>query len=145
MIVKTAQSFATSLGIPVLLVGLFVVALGTSLPELALEIRAIKEKEVALVFGNLLGSTVANSTLIIGLTALIAPIEVVAVNSYLIATLAYIVLFWLFWWLTKTKRRLDRWEGVVMILGYLVFIAIELVKANGPGKELGMWLSGWWG
>jgi len=140
MVVRLAKHLAVELHLPVLLVGLFIVAIGTSLPELALEIRAIAKREVALVFGNLLGSTVANSTLIIGITALIAPIEVVAINSYLIATIAYVALFWLFWVLTKTKRRLDRWEGAVMIVAYLAFFAVELAKSNGYGEIVMGWL-----
>lgn len=140
MIVRSAVELAANLHIPALLVGLIVISIGTTLPELALEIRAISKKEVALVFGNLLGSTVANSTLIIGLTAVISPIEVVAVNSYLIATVSYMILFWMFWFFTKTKRRLDRWEGAVMILAYILFVVVELLKSNGVGAVLLRWV-----
>ena len=139
IIVRLATQIATDLHMPVLLVGLFMVAIGTSLPELVLATKAIAEKEVALVFGNLLGSTVANSTLIIGLVAVLSPIEIVAVRSYLLATIAYIILFWLFWLFTKTKKRLDRWEGALLLVGYLLFLGLELVKENGWG----LWLPDW--
>lgn len=139
IVVRLATQVATDLHMPVLLVGLFMVAIGTSLPELVLATKAIAEKEVALVFGNLLGSTVANSTLIIGLVAVLSPIEIVAVRSYLLATVAYIILFWLFWLFTKTKKRLDRWEGALLLAGYLLFLSLELVKENGWG----LWLPEW--
>lgn len=139
VIVRLGSQVAKDLHMPVLLVGLFMVAIGTSLPELVLATRAIAEKEVALVFGNLLGSTVANSTLIIGLVAVLCPIEVQAVRSYLLATMSYVILFWLFWFFTKTKKRLDRWEGGLLFLGYLCFLGLELMKENGWGMGLPGW------
>ena len=83
-----------------------------------------------------------NSTLVVGVTALISPINVEAIDSYLIATLAYIVVFWLFWLLTKTKRRLDRWEGIVLILVYLALLVVELVK-SGYGIEVWRRVMSW--
>ncbi len=139
VIVRLGIQVAEDLHMPVLLVGLFIVAVGTSLPELVLATKAIAEKEVALVFGNLLGSTVANSTLIIGLVAVLSPIEIVAVRSYFLATIAYIILFWLFWLFTKTKKRLDRWEGALLLVGYLLFLGLELIKENGWGLGLPNW------
>lgn len=139
VIVRLGTQVAKDLQMPVLLVGLFMVAIGTSLPELVLATKAIADREVALVFGNLLGSTVANSTLIIGLVAILSPIEVEAVRSYLLATMAYVLLFWLFWFFTKTKKRLDRWEGGLLLTGYVGFIMLEIVKENGWG----LWLPEW--
>lgn len=136
LMVQVGVKVAVNLGVPVLLVGLLAVAIGTSLPELVLGAEAIAKKQVAVVFGNLLGSTVANSTLIIGLTAVLAPIRVEAVNTYLVATIAYVELFWLFWYLTKTKRRLERWEGLVLVFGYMVFAIVEFLKSNGWFEKL---------
>ena len=78
-----------------------------------------------MVYGNLLGSVVANSTLILGITAIIAPIQLVNGREYLLATIAFIVVFGLFWWFVKTKKRLERWEGAVLVLVYLVFVWLE--------------------
>src|SRR3989344_988489 len=71
MIVKSGQYIAESLGVPIFLVGLFLVAVGTSLPELAFGFRALKRNEPELFLGNLLGSTVVNATFIVGITVLI--------------------------------------------------------------------------
>jgi cation:H+ antiporter len=85
-----------------------------------------------MLFGDLLGSVVANSTLVLGVTALISPIKLTkGLESYLLATVAYVVVFGLFWWLTKTKKKLERWEGVVLLVVYLLFIVLEFAKENG--------------
>lgn len=126
-IVRSAVALAAGFHIPVLLVGLFLVAVGTSLPELAFQIRALRLGEADMVLGNLMGSVVANATLILGVTAALRPIVLMnGAKSYLTATLAYIVIFGVFYLFVRTKRRLDRWEGAVLVGLYLVFVAIEL-------------------
>jgi len=107
MVVQSATAVATSLYLPPLLIGLILVAVGTSLPELSFEIQAIKQRKIAMVFGNLLGSVVANSTLILGITAMIRPIQLDGgLQSYLVATLAFLVIFNLFWFFVHTKKKL---------------------------------------
>jgi cation:H+ antiporter len=126
-IVKSAVSLAAGLHLPVLLVGLFMVAVGTSLPELFFQIRALRLGETGMVLGNLIGSVVANATLILGITAAIRPIVLVnGLRSYLTATLAYIVIFTVFYLFIRTKRRLDRWEGAALVGLYILFVVIEL-------------------
>lgn len=129
-LVRVALRVADGLEVPPFLVGLFLVSMGTTLPELSFEIRAIRKKETGMVYGNLLGSIVANSTLILGITALIAPIRlgVQGAVPYLVATLAFVLLFGAFWLLVRTKKRLDRWEGGILILIYGLFIAWELLR-----------------
>lgn len=126
-IVRSAVALAAGFHIPVLLVGLFIVAVGTSLPELAFQIRALRLGESGMVLGNLIGSVVANATLILGVTAALRPIALVSgAKSYLTATLAYIVIFGVFYLFVRTKRRLDRWEGGVLVGLYILFAVIEL-------------------
>lgn len=126
-IVKVATSLAESVGIPSFLVGLAVVAIGTSLPEFAFSIRSLGKHSPSMFFGNLLGSTIANSTLVMGIVALIRPIAVVAPKSYFSAVIFFVVIFSAFWFFIRTKHRLDRWEGVMLIMLYIIFIAIEFV------------------
>jgi len=126
ILVKSASQIALGLNLPILLIGLFLVSIGTSLPELALSVRAIQKKMPQMVFGNILGSVAANGTLIIGLTALVHPIQIVAFKEYLLATLAFIIIFAFFYLFTLTKRRLDRWEGLFLLLLFLGFTLLEL-------------------
>jgi cation:H+ antiporter len=125
MLVKIATKLAVTVNVPVLMIGLVLVALGTSLPELAFELKAIKKKETGMVFGDLLGSIVANGSLVIGVTALIRPIRIQAFDEYLLATMAFVVTFGVFYLFIRTKKKLERWEGGVLLAIYFLFIILE--------------------
>jgi len=127
-IVKLSSSLASTAGIPIFVVGLVVLAIGTSLPELAFSIKSISEHEPSMFFGNLLGSTIANSTLIVGTVSLIAPIKVIAFNEYLLAAVAFILVFSGFWFFVRSKHRLDRWEGGILLLIYITFLILEFSR-----------------
>ena len=129
MIVKTGVSLASILKVPVFLIGLFLVAAGTSLPELSLEIEAVKKKQIGMALGDLFGSVVVNATLILGIVSLIAPIKLEqGLNAYLLAAASFGVMFLLFWHFVRSKKKLERWEGIALILVYLVFAIMEWLK-----------------
>ncbi len=128
MIVRIASRMAIAFNLPLLLIGLFLVAVGTSLPELAFELKAVREKESGMVFGDLLGSVVANSTLIIGIVALISPIRIRAFDEYLLATIAFVIIFGFFYLFIRTKHKLERWEGAILFGVYLIFVLLEFLK-----------------
>ena len=125
MIVQFSLKLALVLNVPVIVVGLVLVSIGTTLPELALEIEAIRKHQSEMVFGNLLGSIVANSTLVVGTVVLISPITIKGFDEYLLATLVFIIAFGLFYFFVRTKRRLERWEGLVLLIVYLLFFLAE--------------------
>ena len=126
MIVKIGSSLAMAVGIPVFLVGLFLVAVGTSLPELSFEMRAIKKKQAGMVLGDLFGSVVANSTLVLGIVSIISPIKLKnGLNEYLLASATFGIIFLLFWYFVKSKKKLERWEGLILLLVYVLFIIAE--------------------
>ncbi|HKZ35959.1 MAG TPA: sodium:calcium antiporter [Patescibacteria group bacterium] len=130
MIVKLAVSIAGGLNVPVFLIGLFLVGVGATMPELFFEIEAVKKKQAGMVLGNLFGSVVVNSTLILGIAALINPIELAGgLNAYLLSAAVFGVMFLLFWWFVRTKKKLERWEGVVLAAAYLVFALMEWLRA----------------
>jgi cation:H+ antiporter len=128
-LVWIAEGVANRLNLPMMLVGLILVAVGTSLPELSFEIAALKKREAEMALGNILGSVVANSTLILGITVILSPIVLSeGLQPYLVATLAFILIFGAFWVFVHSKNRLDRWEGVLLVLMYVVFILFESMK-----------------
>jgi cation:H+ antiporter len=127
MIVRISKALSLNLNIPVFVVGLLILAVGTSLPELAFSFRTLKEHEPSMFFGNILGSIIINSTLIIGLVSFIKPIKVVAVREYVIATVAFVIIFLTFWQFIKSKHRLDRWEAALLVLLYVIFVIIEFI------------------
>jgi cation:H+ antiporter len=134
MIVRLAVQLGTMMGVPALLIGLFAVAVGTSLPELAFEVTAIRRREVQMAFGNILGSVVTNSTLILGVTAILAPIILDGnTDYYLVSTIAFVVVFFAFWGLVWTKHKLERWEGALLLVLYVVFVLMELWRSTSLG------------
>lgn len=127
VIVKLSVALAQQANIPLFVVGLFVIAVGTSLPELAFSVRSLTDHEPSMFFGNLLGSTIANSTLVIGVAATIHPIRVLALDQYLSSVVFFTVIFFIFWIFIRTKHRLDRWEAALMLFLYTIFVVIEFV------------------
>src|SRR3989344_1003306 len=121
-IINTSEKLAVQIGIPVFVVGLIILAIGTSLPEFVFSLRSVKGGEPKMFFGNLLGSTIANSTLIIGLTSLISPITIVSFDDYRNATIAFVIIFVTFWFFIRSKHRLDRLEALILVLMYLIFL-----------------------
>lgn len=128
MVVRLAVGLAVFLNIQILLIGLILVAIGTTLPELIFEMEAIKKRQPEMVLGNLLGSIVTHSCLVLGVVALITPIRIAGLVEYLLATMAFVVIFGIFYLFVRTKKRLDHWEGAVLILIYLVFVMVEFLQ-----------------
>ena len=126
-VVRFASLFAEIAGIPVFIVGLILLSIGTTLPELAFSVRSLEDKEPTMFLGNLLGSIITNSTLILGIVAVITPIEAIVLNEYLVTVVAFIIIFGIFWFFTKTKLRLDRWEAGTLLLLYLVFVVAVIL------------------
>ncbi|OGM11842.1 hypothetical protein A2V80_03730 [Candidatus Woesebacteria bacterium RBG_16_39_8b] len=125
VIVKSSIAIANGFGISVFVIGLIVIAIGTSLPELAFSLRSLEDHEPSMFFGNILGSTVINSTLILGLTSFIYPIRIGSLDKYLEAVITFLVASIVLWSFVRTKHRLDRWEAAVLIIIYLIFVTLE--------------------
>ena len=125
-VVDGAVTIAGKLGLSENLIGLTIVAVGTSLPELVTSIVASKKNEVEMAVGNVLGSNIFNILLILGVAGTISPMEFIMENVIDIAILtAASLLIYVFAW---TKERIDRKEGIVMLLmyaSYLVYICIR--------------------
>lgn len=118
--VSHASSLAYSLGISEGVVGLTVVAGGTSLPELATSVVAARKGQSAIAIGNVIGSNVFNILLILGLTATISPLQIEGITTIDMAVmLVSIVLVWLF---SRTRYTVERWEGAVLVVGYLAYL-----------------------
>ncbi len=127
LIVKAATDLAQLAGIPIFLVGLILLSIGTTLPEMTFSFRSIREHQPTMFYGNILGSVIANSTLVVGTAAMISPIEVTAVDQSVRAGITFLIIFGVFWYFTRTKFRLDRWEAGVLLLLYIIFVVVELL------------------
>ena len=118
--VDHASSVALSLGISEGVVGLTVVAGGTSLPELATSVVAARKGQSAIAIGNVIGSNVFNILLILGMTAVISPLQIEGITTIDMAVmLVSVALVWLF---SFTRYTVERWEGAVLVGGYLIYL-----------------------
>ena len=119
--VDHASNLAFALGISEAVVGLTVVAGGTSLPELATSVVAARKGQSAIAIGNVIGSNVFNILMILGLTGVICPLEIEGITLVDQAVmLVSIVLVWLF---SRTLYTVERWEGALLVGGYLAYLA----------------------
>jgi len=125
LLVHSATNLATIFHIPVSLVGIILIAVGTSLPELAFGLKAVTLKHEAEVLGNVLGSVVANSTLVLAITALISPIQVQDFSVILTIMSFLIVVLVLFLVGVYTDKKLDTKEALVLLLVYFLFLISE--------------------
>lgn len=115
-----AVAIARLLGMSETLIGLTIVALGTSLPELVTSIVAARKNEVDMAVGNVIGSNIFNILLILGVAAAISPIDFITENLIDIAVLvAMSLLIWIFAW---SKGKISRIEGVIMLVLYAAYV-----------------------
>lgn len=125
--VDGATKVATALGISDAVIGLTVVAMGTSIPELATSVVAARKGNSGIAIGNVLGSNVFNILLVIGLTGVISPMHIQGITwidlSMLILSMVLLLLF------SYTKYTIARWEGVVLttlFVGYITWVIMNL-------------------
>lgn len=118
--VDSASRVAYSLGISEGVVGLTIVAGGTSLPELATSVVAARKGQSAIAIGNVIGSNVFNILLILGTTAVISPMQIQGITIVdMSMMLGSVALVWLF---SYTRYTVERWEGALLLGAYLVYL-----------------------
>ena len=127
-IVNGAVTIALSLGLSETLIGLTIVAIGTSLPELATSAVAAYKKNADIAVGNIVGSNIFNIFWILGLTATINPLPIAkSLNFDLgIAALASLLLF--AWMFVGRKHELERWQGALLVGIYIAYISFIVVR-----------------
>ena len=122
LLVKGAVQIAESLGISQRIIAITIVSIGTSLPELATSLVAARKKNVDMAIGNVVGSNIFNTFLILGVSALISPIHMSMANlpdigmNLLSALLLFVFIF------TGRGRQIERWEGSIFLFLYISYI-----------------------
>ena len=124
--VDAAREIAGSLGVSDEIIGLTIVAIGTSLPELAASLMAVFHGSSSVAIGNVVGSNVFNIAAIMGITTLITPVEVSAhlinVDMWMMLGVS-LFLGWLAWY----KKRISRRSGLIMITAYTIYLAVAFI------------------
>lgn len=128
LFVDGAVEIATVLGLSEAVIGITIVSAGSSLPELAVSVSAARKGNVGIALGNVLGSNIINIFFILGCSATITPIALTGfscVDYYvLIASSLLIYCVGRFW----GKSVINRWEGAVLLIGYVLYTAYLLMR-----------------
>ena len=127
-LVTSAESLARAFGVSELIIGLTLVAIGTSLPELATTVVAVRRREADLAVGNVVGSNLFNMLLIGGLSALIHPLTVqprVLVMDFPMMVGITVAAFLM---TLAPPFRLERWQGAVLLAAYLGLYGLAICR-----------------
>lgn len=127
--VSGASDIAKAFGVSDAVIGLTIVACGTSLPELATSVAAALKGKPGIAIGNVVGSNIFNIFLVLGASATITPLQLGNIGSIDLLTLvAASLLFWLFGWFYKT-RTITRIEGSLLTASYIAYITYLVITA----------------
>lgn len=125
-VVDSASAIAQSFGLSPTLIGLTIVAFGTSLPELATSLVAAKKGETDMALGNVIGSNIFNILLVLGAAGAVSPMEVLKENLIdAIILIAMSAIVWAFAWRRKQIGRLHGWVMLAMYAGYVGYICMR--------------------
>jgi cation:H+ antiporter len=125
-IVNSAKFFAINLNLPIALVGILIVGLGNSLPEIYFAITSAKKGEVWMILGDLMGAVIIPATLILGIISLICPIEIADFSPFAIARIFLIISALFFFFSVKTDHKITKKEAIFLLLIYFAFIISEI-------------------
>lgn len=132
LVISGATDVARSMGASELVIGLTILAVGTSLPELAATISSLRRAETDLVVGNIVGSNVVNLLVVLGLTAITSdtplwiPVSVTSFDFPILCVVAFACLPVFF-----TNYAIERWEGLVFLCYYVIYVAYLILDQSG--------------
>lgn len=128
--VDGASGLASGFGVSDAVIGLTIVAAGTSLPELATSVTAAIKGKTGIAVGNVIGSNIFNIFLVLGCASTIRPLPFGSIGNYDLLTLtAACILFWIFGWFFK-ERTITRVEGGILTLGYIGYVLGLILMLN---------------
>jgi len=134
-LVQSGAGIAHDLGMAEGIIGMTMIAFGTTLPELAIDFTAIRQGHFALAIGDIFGSCVVNLTLGLGLAAMISPLSnSAAFIDTAIAFMVGIVVF--LWYILMKHEGIKREHGLIFLLAYIIFLMLELLWAFSGGALL---------
>ena len=124
--VDTASRIAIELGMSQTLVGLTIVSIGTSLPELVTSVVAARKNEVDMAVGNAVGSNIFNILMVLGISSAISPVALIRENIIdIVLLMVFSVMVWIF---AGTRKKIERKEGIIRVVVYLVYCAYIIAR-----------------
>ena len=124
--VEGSSSAAKRLHVPSIIIGLTIVSIGTSLPELVTSIVAARKNEVDMALGNAIGSNIFNILMVLGIASAISPMAIITENIIdLCVLIVFTVCVWIF---AGTKKKIGRVEGFCMVAFYAVYAIYIIIR-----------------
>ncbi len=122
LVVESGTNIALFLGAPPILIGAKLVAIGTSLPELTLDLTAVRRGRVQLAIGDIIGSNLTNITLVFGLMLIGAPFAVDV--TVLIEIFPFLLVTTIIFWRFLSRGGVPKYGGIILLLGYALFLVL---------------------
>jgi len=126
-IVRSASFFSQTLNMPLVLVGILIVALGNAIPETYFAVMAARKARTWMILGDLMGSVIVCATLVLGIVALICPIEIPDFSPFIIARFFLVVAAMFFLFFVRTDRCISKKEALFLLGIYVVFVIVEIL------------------
>lgn len=128
LVVDQSVILAGYLSISPTLIGLLVLGIGATLPELFFSIKAVQSNHDGLALGDILGTVVIDATIVVGIVSFISPFEF-SIRLIYITGLFMVISSAMLFWLMKSDRKLTKLEGVILLMMYLLFVLSELMAS----------------
>ncbi len=125
-IIFSTLKIAKIFNVPTTMITIFMVAIGTSLPEITFGIKSVELKKKDMIIGKIIGSTVTRSTLALGVTALFSPIVITNFESYFNGITFILITYFFFLVFARTDHKITKTEASLLIIIYLSFVLTEI-------------------
>jgi cation:H+ antiporter len=125
-IVKSAQSFALSIGVSISIIGILLVGLGNAFPEMYFAIVSAKKGKGWLILGDLMGAIIISTTFVLGIIAFIWPMNNIDFSPFLIAMVFLVISSLFFLLFIKTGKQITKSEAAILLAIYFIFVFTEI-------------------
>lgn len=127
-VVFSAKNITSSLGISLIFFGLIITGLTNALPEVYFAVTTAKKEENWMILGNLMGSVIFPATLVLGIIALIRPIDIIDFSSLILARFFMICAAIFFFVFVQSERKISKKEAIFLLMIYIIYIVFEIIK-----------------
>lgn len=125
--VRSALYFAISLNLPLIMIGILVVGLGNSFPEIYFSALCARKGKTWMILGDVMGAIIAPATLVLGIVAFISPFQINDLSPFAIARIFLIISALFFLLCVRTGQKITRKEAIFLLLIYVVFVVCEII------------------
>lgn len=126
-VVQSATFLYQTFNLPLGLIGIFIVAIGTCMPETFFSLHAARRGQDWMILGNQMGNVAITSTFILGIVSLITPIRITDFSPFIIARIFLIIAVLSFFLFARTGQKITKKEGLILVAVYVAFLIVEIL------------------